>query len=299
MPAIGLPQGPIARGSHIRLTRFAHDLAQVKAGRGALDTIAWMHTTPAPYASRACLRVGPTLVGALAFWRGTCRQPRHAGRVSGLGALLLAAGLWAQPALAQTRVAVPVSGALKEALEARGDVDRGRVAYEDCQGCHGKAAGGRASGAIPRLSGQHASVLIKQLLDIRSGQRLNPQMKRFVETDDMTPQVFADIAAYLQSLPVTGPPGIGTGQALAQGQALYTQRCAACHGARGEGQAEQFIPMLAAQHQAYLVRELGLIRNGSRGNSNPAMVQMLQGLDANDYAALADHLSRLPVPARP
>lgn len=198
----------------------------------------------------------------------------------------------ALPARAQTPAAV------QEVLALTGDPARGKAAFDDCAGCHRKDASGRATGAIPRLSGQHASVVIKQVLDIRSGQRINPAMKPHVEEADLGAQALADIASYLQSLPVAGRLGRGPGDDLARGQTLFGRDCAACHGAQGEGRAEGFFPMVAAQHYPYLVRELGLIRDGGRGNSNPAMVALIKGYSEADLQAVADHMSRLPAPRR-
>ena len=96
-------------------------------------------------------------------------------------ALLPVLMLLALQAGAQTQVVLPTSGELKAALDAPGDIARGQKAYADCQGCHRRDGSGRAALAIPRLSGQHASVILKQIMDIRSGARLNPPMKPVVE----------------------------------------------------------------------------------------------------------------------
>jgi cytochrome c553 len=64
------------------------------------------------------------------------------------------------------------------------------------------------------------------------------------------------------------------------------------------GRAELFYPMLAAQHYTYLVREMELILNGERGNSNPAMPAILGNLSDNDKKAVAAYLSQLPPPAK-
>ena len=40
-------------------------------------------------------------------------------------------------------------------------------------------------------------------------------------------------------------------------------------------------------------RELGLIRDGGRGNSNPAMVAVVKGYAEADLKPVADHLSKL------
>lgn len=213
-------------------------------------------------------------------------------------ALLSTLVLLCMQAGAQTKVLLPTSGELKAALDARGDIERGRTAYADCQGCHRRDGSGRAALSIPRLSGQHASVLIKQIVDIRSGARLNPPMKPVVDEPHHTMQAFADMAAFLQSLPLTGALEKGPGTASARGQNLFARDCAACHGERAEGRAELFHPMLAAQHYSYLLRELGLIREGSRGNSSVAMVQLLKGYGQDELKALADYLSNLPPPPR-
>lgn len=191
-----------------------------------------------------------------------------------------------------------VAADLRSALTLTGDPARGKAAFESCAGCHRPNGAGRSDGAIPRLSGQHREVIVKQVADIRAGLRLNPPMKPFVDAPEMTPQALADIATWLQSLPVTGRIGQGPGTALARGRELYARDCAACHGAQGEGMAAAFHPMLAAQHYSYLLRELGLIRDGGRGNSTVAMVELIKGYAPQDLEAVADHLSRLPAPRR-
>jgi cytochrome c553 len=189
--------------------------------------------------------------------------------------VLLALALWPVAMHGQTTVVVETTGELKAVLDLKGDPVRGKAAFDDCAGCHRKDASGRANSATPRLSGQHASVIIKQIVDIRSGRRVNEPMKEYVVDPALSLQAFADIAAYLQALPVAGTLGKGPGSGVARGKDLFAKDCAACHGAAGEGQAELFHPMVAAQHYSYVLRELGLIRDGGRGNSNPGMVALI------------------------
>lgn len=185
---------------------------------------------------------------------------------------------------------------LMPALQLAGDAAAGQKAFEACIRCHRRDASGRQNGTVPRLSGQHAQVIVKQVADIRSGLRANPAMKPFADAHSLTPQGLADIAAHLQALPMAGAIGKGQARAVERGQTLYTRDCVACHGARGEGRADAFVPMLAGQHHGYLVNELGLIRDGGRGNSNPAMVQVVKAMDAADFEALADYIAQLPLP---
>ena len=120
------------------------------------------------------------------------------------------------------------------ALAAKGDAARGASAFEICQGCHRVGALGRPDGSYPRLAGQHATVLIKQLTDVRSERRGNPKMLPFADHQALTVQDIADIAAYLQALPVPATQGQGPGTDLAHGQRLYERDCQICHGPRGE-----------------------------------------------------------------
>lgn len=209
------------------------------------------------------------------------------------GAALLAT-VHAPPALGQVPVLLPTSGELQAALALKGSVERGRTEYGECQSCHRRDASGRANGGIPRLSGQHASVILKQIMDIRSGARLNPEMKDYVTEPEQTLQTFADIAAYLQSLPVVGKLGQGPAELVPRGQALYEKDCASCHGEAGQGRGELFHPKVASQHYNYLLQELNLIRDGARGNSNPAMVQILKNYSADDQRAVAAYMAQLP-----
>ncbi len=213
-----------------------------------------------------------------------------------LAPLALGLTLWLAPRPVAAQAPTAPADALRAALQLQGDAARGKAAYEECSPCHRKDASGRVTGAIPRLSGQHATVIVKQLLDIRDGRRNNPPMKPIVEEPVMTLQLFADLAAYLQGLPVTGRLDKGPGGDTERGRALYEKDCAACHGPRGEGRAESFVPMLAAQHHSYLMRELTLIRDGGRGNSNPAMVTLVKTYAQPDLQAVAAYLAQLPAP---
>ena len=128
--------------------------------------------------------------------------------------------------LAQNTAAPPIDGELKTALEAQPDVARGKSAYEVCEGCHRKDGSGRANGIYPRLAGQHARVMVKQLVDIRSGRRHNPDMAPLVAEPVLSLQAMADIAAYVQGLPVAANNGKGSGSELALGNQLYDRDCA-------------------------------------------------------------------------
>jgi cytochrome c553 len=84
-------------------------------------------------------------------------------------------------------------------------VAAGRQIYEQgvpssqipaCETCHGKGAAG--AGPFPRLAGQHAPYLFKQMLVIQNALRSAPVMHGIVK--DLTPQQMQQVAAYLASL---------------------------------------------------------------------------------------------------
>lgn len=184
---------------------------------------------------------------------------------------------------------------LASLLKIQGDPDKGKIAYEICRGCHKADGAGRADAEYPQLAGQHASVLIKQMADTRSGMRHNPKMHPFIAQDVVNTEEVAHIAAYLASLPIPAGNGKGDGLHLERGKQLYVQDCAGCHGAKGEGNAGKFIPRVAGQHYSYLLRENKAIQStsGSRRDANPDMVKVIRGYAYKDIAAVSDYISRL------
>lgn len=187
-----------------------------------------------------------------------------------------------------------VKGEELMALRAKGDPANGKAAFIICEGCHGPDAPGDEAGFYPRLSGQHASVLIKQLADVRAGRRDNPKMYPFASEHVITPQEMADIAMYLYGLPIPEKHGQGAGTDLALGKKLYRQDCETCHGEAGEGSEQKFYPRVQGQHYKYLLRQAFDIRDGVRRNANPDMVKAIKEYSDSDIEAVTDYISRMP-----
>jgi len=190
------------------------------------------------------------------------------------------------------------AGELEDALKLKTDRERGRIAYEVCQGCHRPDGLGRPDGSYPQLAGQFAAVLIKQMADIRTGIRDNPKMHPFISVRLINLQEMADIAAYLQALKVPTENGKGPGTDLARGARFYERNCQDCHGQQGEGDDAEFYPVVAGQHYLYLVRQIRNIRDGARGNANRTMRRELRGYTDADIDAVADYISRLQLRPR-
>jgi cytochrome c553 len=190
-----------------------------------------------------------------------------------------------------------MEGEKVEALELEGDPVRGEEAYEVCGACHLPSGAGRPDGTFPQLAGQHTTVLIKQMADIRAGRRDNPIMYPFAITL-IDPQELADVAAYVETLPIPTGNGKGPGTNLATGEKLYKRDCVQCHREQGEGEAEKFYPVLAGQHYEYMLRQIRDIAGLRRRNANPDMVKVVQGYKDEELQAVTDYMSRLHWPAR-
>ena len=191
-----------------------------------------------------------------------------------------------------------MEGGEKElALTLKGDVENGEEAFEICSGCHLPSGAGRPDGTFPQLAGQHTTVIIKQIADIRAGRRDNPIMYPFASSL-IDQQELADVAAYIQTLPIPTDNGKGPGGDLELGKKLFDRDCVKCHGEHGEGNAEKFFPVLAGQHYKYLLRQINEIAQKKRRNANPDMVKVVEKYTPEELAAVVDYMSRLTWPER-
>ena len=183
---------------------------------------------------------------------------------------------------------------ITQALQLEPDIDNGKKIYPLCGSCHMKNGWGKKDGSFPVIAGQHRNVLIKQLADIRSKNRVNPTMYPFTDPGSIGGlQGISDVTAYIATMAKDPRPGVGDGKNLAVGKRIYQQRCLQCHGNSGQGNNETFYPSLKGQHHAYLLRQLKWIKDGYRKNSDPVMVAAIKTLSSDELDAVADYLSRL------
>jgi cytochrome c553 len=146
-----------------------------------------------------------------------------------------------------------------------------------CAQCHAFSGGSDSSGAFPRIAGQPAAYLERQLTDFRSGARNNAIMTpiaRALSTNDAL-----DVAAYFADIETPFPPlAPPDPQLVAEGKKLAESGdstrgipgCPACHGTGGTGAAPT-IPYLAGQYAHYTAFQLEMWRRGFRRNSSEAM----------------------------
>jgi cytochrome c553 len=194
-------------------------------------------------------------------------------------------------------IAAQAARELELALELTPDIKRGLEVFRACALCHMPEGWGMTSGTVPQIAGQHRRVVIKQLSDIRAGNRVNVQMLPYASVEAIGgPQAVADVAGYVDTLEINTDGGKGPGDDLELGAALYAENCARCHGAAAEGNAESFVPRLQSQHFKYLLRQFEAIRTGTRLNANPEMKALIQAFDARQARAMLDYVSRLEPP---
>lgn len=207
-----------------------------------------------------------------------------------------------------THSAVPSGGAADAeaeralALAESGDAGRGKAAFAVCGACHQPSGLGKRDGSNPKLAGQHATVLIKQITDIRGEVRTNPTMHAFVR-ELRRPRDIADVAAYIESLCI--PPGNGryaladVEARLAEGRQLFAADCADCHRDTGQGDKAKGYPVLAGQHFRYLVRQMEDIRDGYRTSTDPDMVKVIRKHKTGKLESIAAYLASLETPGTP
>ncbi|MBE2261068.1 MAG: c-type cytochrome [Rhodobacteraceae bacterium] len=188
-------------------------------------------------------------------------------------------------------------GEASKALRLAGDVKAGQEDYTAyCAACHRPNGGGDPDGSIPKLAGQHPSVVVKQLADIRSGLRDNPTMLPFaVQLRDA--QALANVAAYIATLCIPRESGIyqapDAANLVAYGQQLYDKDCSQCHQPNGYGVNEKLYPVIAGQHYPYLLRQMIEIRDGKRRNTHPDMVRVISKYQDAELVAIAAYQSTL------
>lgn len=163
---------------------------------------------------------------------------------------------------------------------AAGDPAAGKAKSAVCVACH-NPDGNSTNPAYPKLAGQSADYLTKQLVEFKSGARVNPIMVGMVAA--LTPQDMEDLSAYFASQQIArgaaDPALAPAGEALFRGGNLTSgvSACMACHGAAGAGNPAAKFPALAGQHDIYIETQLKAFRAMERANDAG---QMMRGVAA-------------------
>lgn len=168
-----------------------------------------------------------------------------------------------------------------------------------CAQCHAFNGASDGTGAFPRVAGQSAYYLAKQLRDFGSGVRDNAVMSPIAKA--MTPQDIADAAAYYAGLhapflplPKPDPTLVKQGEQIPavgnEGRSI--QACNNCHGPGGAGELPA-IPYLAGQYASYLALELRMWQRGFRKSSPNEMAFVSRQLTDQEIAAVAAYYQQV------
>jgi cytochrome c553 len=164
-----------------------------------------------------------------------------------------------------------------------------------CFICHG-ADGESSSPVFPRLAGQSATYVARQLADYKSGKRKSTTMQPMV--DDLTPEDFAALGTYYASRP-THVHAVDDPELAQVGRFIYLRgnpfsgvaACATCHGPNGHG--TDTLPRLAGQHAQYTENQLKQFNKRERTNDNSIMHTIASKLNELETKAVASYLSGL------
>ena len=152
----------------------------------------------------------------------------------------------------------------------KGDAAAGQAMSAQCAACHG-ADGNSAAPTFPRLAGQNAKYIYKQLNDFKSGLRNNALMMPMVA--DKTDQQMADLAVYFSqqksAVNLADPALLAKGERLYRGgnHATGVAPCAGCHGPSGKGNSYAVFPKLGGQHADYIKAQLIAFRAAGRDDN--------------------------------
>ncbi|MCR6628934.1 MAG: c-type cytochrome [Magnetospirillum sp.] len=174
----------------------------------------------------------------------------------------------------------------------------GKALFADkgCTACHGEDAKTPLQEGYPKLAGQNAEYVFRQLQDIKAGSRANAQVPDTMApiAADLTEADNRALADYLAGLDKF-TPATARGPADAAGRKLYMSKtCIACHGKEGLKPVLPTYPSVAGQDKAYLAQQMRDIKSSARKNGETAAMQPVMHLvNEDEIDAIADYLSNV------
>ena len=194
-------------------------------------------------------------------------------------------------------VVISLALLLAAPVQAAGNAAAGEQKSGVCAGCHGPK-GNSVNPVWPKLAGQGAAYIAKQLADFKSGARKDPIMNGQAAT--LSAQDMADLAAYFSSQTVS--PASADKNKLTLGQNVYrggnkekgVAACIACHGPTGSGNPAAKFPSLSSQQTGYVEKALKDFRAGVRSNDpNKMMRDIAARMSDKEIDAVASYIAGL------
>jgi cytochrome c553 len=186
--------------------------------------------------------------------------------------------------------AAPAWGAGPTALARAEEIVKNR-----CHLCHG-LQGESASAVFPRLAGQHAEYVARQLADFKSGKRRSETMKP--QAEPLAPEEMQALGAFFEAKKVPGR-AVRDAELVAVGKYIFQRgntfsglpACASCHGPQGHGTPQ--LPRLAGQHPRYIEDQIKQFNTRERNNDNAVMHTVASRLTELETNAVAAYIATL------
>ncbi|WMS86165.1 c-type cytochrome [Pleionea litopenaei] len=176
-----------------------------------------------------------------------------------------------------------------------GDAEQGQKDAAACAACHGADGNTPLAPEYPKLAGQGAKYLAKQLHQFKNGERDNAVMAG--QAASLSEEAIANISAFYATLEpqhaAVPDKYIELGQKLyrAGDAATGIPACTACHGPQGTGVDAAAFPALGGQNPQYTIAQLKAFRSGARANDNNRMMRDIASkLSDEQIEALAYYL---------
>ncbi|MEW6464996.1 MAG: c-type cytochrome [Pseudomonadota bacterium] len=162
-----------------------------------------------------------------------------------------------------------------------------------CFVCHG-AEGESSSEVFPRLAGQNAEYIAKQLDHFKTGKRKSTAMGEMVAK--LSPEDMMALGKFFEKQKVEPEPvkdadlaGVGKYIYLHGNKFSGVPACASCHGKDGHGTAS--LPRLAGQYANYIETQLKQFNKRERTNDNAVMHTIVEKMTPMEMAAVAEYIS--------
>jgi cytochrome c553 len=201
---------------------------------------------------------------------------------------------------------VLVLGLFAAAPVMAGDAAAGEALTTACAACHG-ADGNSVMGTFPKLAGQGEKYLLKQMQDIKSGERKVPEMTG--QLDALSDADFANIAAFYASKTQALSGSKDDKELLALGEKIYragnkdigVPACIGCHSPTGVGNAPAGFPQVGGQHADYIAKQLRDFRAGAeytdKGRHNDGDIKIMRAgvarMSDKEIDAVANYIAGL------
>jgi cytochrome c553/cytochrome c2 len=176
---------------------------------------------------------------------------------------------------------------------------------QTCVACHGSEGEGKPALSSPRIAGQSAHYIEKQLESYANGTRRHPVMEPIAR--GLSPQLRSAVAAHYAraAAPATASASPFTARWAERGRVTATQgdptrsvqACDNCHGPGGIGQPPA-IPYLAGLDDGYIRATLIAWKEGRRSNDGGQQMAVIsKALSDDDVDAVARHYAGMAPPS--